>query len=854
MTPRATPGRPEYTITLTDGTVTLGFQTPGKTGIRRLPRGAGAERKAVGQGDWSGGRGNERLSADQTKFFDSYNLWSQVAGQVCNGPMLIFGYGQDTEAPCEKSFQAMPWLDSPGTISSDDTVKIVQVPNTGALSRNFTTTTTFTSFYLYLPIRKLGTPAQSLTIEINPVLGGGVIQTGVSTTIAPGAVTHNELHYVRVAFAADFAADGDYQLAVSTTGGTAENQWQVMCTADSMAPYFRVSAAQVKALKKVKFFEYKRQLYALVMYPNGSGRVIMNGDRGVAKGSQSTTTLTDSSRSWATDQWVGCSCLIIDGTNKGEYRTIIDNTSTTLTISSDDPWPIAPTPGGSVYVILGSERWTEENDRINATSALSDSGLTGPTDVVVFGDFVYFAQGDSVSMRRMRERKDGSDWKRDFEEESSAGKFTLLCATTHHTKGSPVIAGAKMTNEVNVAPAPADFATDLNWEFPAIKVNVREADLNAIVDYDNQLNAGFDDSIWALKNGKFSKVPLTTERARDERNNQAMAWWNTQLFLAFLGGLERLYGSTLDDIGPDRGTGMPSNARGHIVDLVPVANKLYASYRNENGRSGVMVTTDPGGDWHCLWRWPSAARGQSGLWYQTVPGQANRLWMANWNELFYLTMPDDLHNPANDPDMRYWPEGYLVTAWLDADSPQLDHFFHHLRLSTKNLTGATRYIEIEYQLDDADYLTGTWTKLTTAANTSPFQRIVLGSEDVTGHKVRFRYRMVCDGLTPALLNAYELRLVQMNEVVYDFVFDMSLADRIMLMTGKDTRQTVDALIDQIELWKEDATPLTIQFPAPYAGQSIAGLKGHLDPVSLVTGEWSDDKLNLTGNIVFKSIS
>ena len=547
------------------------------------------------------------------------------------------------------------------------------------------------------------------------------------------------------------------------------------------------------------------------------------------------------------------------GTNKGEYRTITDTVAATgaLTLDSALPASCATGAAGSEYVILGSDTWQEAG----YTTALSGSGLTTATDVAVLGDVVYLAQGDAVNLRRMREYNNGGVWTREFAEDGT-NKATFLLAAPHWDTNAPALyKGNQDAVAVSVAPKVA-WGTNLTFE-TAIEITSRYSLLTGIAEYNNTVYAATDDNVWELKDGSFARVPITIDRARDERNGVAMAWWNTQLFFSFCGGLERLYGSVVDDIGPDRGTGMEADRRGQIVELVPVANKLYALYYAPAGYSTIMETVDPGGNWHNLYTHHSAGARFSGLYYQTIPGKANRLWFCTGYGLSYLVLPDDLHTPLHDSNARYAHEGFLVTGWFDAGSPELDHFFDELRLTANYLAlkggtpdaerGTTgNQIELQYQTDNA-LTTETWHDFSQVINAYPFSRIEVGDQTVTGRMIRFRLRFSCNGLSPAVLNALELRLVQMNEVMFDFIFDIQLGDRLMLMTGNDQTERADAVLAVLESWDEDATPLTLRVAMPNTTGLIDNLRGHIDPVALVTGAWNDRETRLSGNITFKSL-
>lgn len=57
-------------------------------------------------------------------------------------------------------------------------------------------------------------------------------------------------------------------------------------------------------------------------------------ERGTATGTQSTTTLQDTNKSWTTNQWVGYVVRVYSGTGENQYRTVVSNTSNTLTVAT----------------------------------------------------------------------------------------------------------------------------------------------------------------------------------------------------------------------------------------------------------------------------------------------------------------------------------------------------------------------------------------------------------------------------------------------------------------------------------------------------------------------------------------
>jgi len=860
---RATQPLPEFTVTLSDGVSTIGLMTSSKSGVRRLPRSPGAERKAIRQEDWTGGRGSDLYRRDTTKYLDSINLHTTVDGHAMNGPQCRTTHGRGTAgALSRKAVMYQPGVEAHRATPCPTSLATALKRSISIVGgQGFTTAT------VSILLRKVGTPTGSVTLALYTDSGGSVGTLISALTITAASIGDDLTKWRPISAAWDLTVAGTYWVVCywpgNLTGDADGGNWLITAGTGTDELYVRLDA-RVDECRRVKFFVYKRALYALVMYAAANSQILMNGDRGVATGTQSTSTLRDSTKAgvWLASEWDACTVLIIAGTNKGDYRTVISTDGATGTLTVSPAWPQAcvtgePGDGGSEYVILGSDLWKEGG----YSTALSGSGLTMATDVAVLGETVYFAQGDTLTLRRMREYNNEGVWTRDFAADGDNSATFLLTAPHWSTHDPAIYRGLQSTVAVSVAPQ-VGWGTPLEFAVP-MEITSRYSLLTGITEYNNTVYAATDDNVWELKDGSFARVPITIDRARDERNGVAMVWWNTQLFHSFQGGLERLYGSVVDDIGPDRGTGMEADRRGQIVDLVPVANKLFALYYSPGGYSTVMETVDPGGNWHNLYTHTIKAARASGLYYQTIPGQANRLWFGVGTGLNYLVLPDDLHTPLHDANARYAHEGFLVTGWFDAGSPELDHFFDELRLTANYLTykGAAldtdrttdgNQLEFQYQLDNA-LTTETWYDFASPITAYPFTRIEVGDQTVTGRMIRFRVRFTCNGRLPAVLNALELRLVQMNEVMFDFIFDIQLGDRLMLMTGNDRTEKAEAVMAVIESWDEDATPLTMRVAMPNTTGLIDNLRGHIDPVALVSGAWNDRETRLSGNITFKSL-
>lgn len=877
MLPVATGDQPTYDLTLSDGVSTVGFLAGGERGfaegaLRRLPRGPGAERKRALQRDWSSGRGSERFAEDATRFFDSKAVWSMVPGQLLPAPLMRWGsipalsYGGYQQWPGDPvqqlgSFQkTLSWhsLISGFTFLADLFQGTATTPN---ICRG------------WLVIRRRGTPTGNLRFAIHNSAGSPSEPTTIlqSVTVAPGAIPDYQavLYEFALPAAAAISAGTKYFVSIGQASGSPDlsNHWQVLIFTDwavtsnvyqstdgstwtpttlggGTALVFRLNnhlASDPLTRGQLGggclFFQYKRQLYAIVNPASGSPVVLMNGDRGVCTGTQQVDRITDTSKAWALGAWTGLVVMITSGPMRGQYRQIADMGSTYLVV--DKPWTQTPIAGagGTEYVILGSDTWIQRFT------------LSAPaTDVAVLNEIGYIALGDSTNLRRFREYNNAGAWvienaddgtnRATFLEPWQEGAKVYLCRARNDT-----VAFSKAER--------VGWGTNLTFD---TEIPVGDASLLAtgLTIYDDIPHVMKEDKPYAIKNGAAAEIPIGTDDVPDLANGVNARQWNTNLYFPFLDGLERLYGQTVDDIGPNRGQGLPADRRGKVADFRRALQYGFAAWDGgEAARySAVLATVAPGGAWHELFRSDTPNRRIQNLYYQNIPGYApNRLWFNLGLDLCYLAMPSTTQNPLGDSAMLYTWEGAVVTGWFDFDTEELDHFFDELRVFSRGLNGTSRLIEVDYQLDDAE-VGSPWTPFAASFTTSPMQALSIGGGSVTGRRIRFRLRLV--NLRPGetiVVNAVELRAVQMNEVLYDFVLDFRQEDKLQLVGQAETAQTTAQALATLETWKESATPLTVRVRfAPFDN-----FRGHIDPVSLVPANWHPDRSGLVGSLTIKQV-
>ena len=117
--------------------------------------------------------------------------------------------------------------------------------------------------------------------------------------------------------------------------GTGANSYHFLGTMDDGNGYYYVSAA-ISTLNSNDSYT-AANFDAIYMGSNATGS---------STGSNTTTTMYDTTKSWTTDQWAGKTLVLTSGTEIGQIRKIVSNTATSVTISPD--FSVIPISGSYV--------------------------------------------------------------------------------------------------------------------------------------------------------------------------------------------------------------------------------------------------------------------------------------------------------------------------------------------------------------------------------------------------------------------------------------------------------------------------------------------------------------------------
>jgi hypothetical protein len=533
----------------------------------------------------------------------------------------------------------------------------------------------------------------------------------------------------------------------------------------------------------------------------------------VATGTQTSTTLQDTTKSWAAGQFAGAVVRIVGGTGKGQWRRIASNTSNTITISGK-PWRVTPTTGasGSEYVVVG----------LGWLSEITGHGLTGPvTDVLVSSkDVLYVCQGDGVNIRRVRFYNNAGTWTAQYADDGT-NKATFLEEWSDEALGYRV---AKVNNvdasgDLSLAEAstPA-WGTDLVFGTAIVCGRRAESATGA-------LRYGDPEKIWVMKEGGFGRVlsgffsqaPLREmESVQSDLNGAVALVHNLYLYLSFgRGGFERYYQDRLDDMGPNKDDGLPYITAGPFYSAVGYPGRFFASTGEYNMPTDKLATIFKynGQGWHPYYTHYEFGAAISGLAIEVIPGaQPDRLWFSAGGEVLYVDLPSESLDPTVDDAVSYHWQGFLNLSWNFFDYRDAAKFFDRLKLSCDNLVPGIRFLVAVYDCDDGSGFHG----LSTVYDQSPTQDAYISASD--GHRngvVQGRRIMI----SLIFNNEDRYKSPVLRSVVTSGVVFLDTKYRLDM-----TFKLADAMVD-LEGDEEEVKINGVTYTSPTAEQKAALLEG-----------------------------
>lgn len=745
----------------------------------------------IEQRTWLGGRGQENMSDDPSRFFDSKDCWTLSPNVLL--PTLQWRFAKTLR----KNYQAIPgnvkWKPLDGSQSY--------------LARSFTTTATMDARELYMWLKKVGNPGD-VKAGIYPDSTGAPNmaapireQTIFASTISDvvsffaefrfstsGALSTTTTYWVVVTGLG--VSDGRNHWAVGyddhATGSESANgtAWTVKTT---LGIYYRVTEADINqtfipfVLGGVHYFVSKRA-------NQGTSQVFMNGDRGKVA-SATSTTLACTGKSWVTDQWKSSSLnyaamiRIVQGPGAGQEAEIVTNTNDDLEWSP--AFDVTPT-SDSHFCIYHTEYFTE----------ITSPSVGTVIDVAVANDIAYFARGtetaDGYILKFQYKVSDGThEVQADADDKADLvaigmqdGVIKLWRAENGPTAAKTVV--------VSSAPIPAAFADAIVFTAD-IPCGEKTWMITNLIEFNTNMHVLKEDGIGYIFNSKYVPLSVGMNRVTESTNGKGCAVMDTYLYLNWSHSVERLSGGTIDDEGQWSGAGMPENRNGVMVWLETiVAHMLGAQDAGGTGYSSVMAYNGFG-TWTEILRGHNIGKRIRMTHWQENPGGRPFLWTEIGGDLICQVFPKKTLNPMRDSGCKYMHEAVMESSTIDLDVAMLPKFFKSISANTQYLGSddGFRRLAIEYQMDN-EVNTSTWISAREFAY-SPEESVDINQ----GNKQQMRWRI-------RLLTEVATKPVRVRAIVVAGYAKLP-AKRVWTLRIKLSSLSRDALgapnVDPTELYK-----------------------------------------------------
>jgi len=690
-----------HDLSLTDGTHTWGITlAEGARGIQENPAtpsniritGGGTKfgdydpmMSHIEQRDWSGGRGLEYFVDDPTRYYDSLNAWTLTPGKLMQSPMWRMSSGYVADDSYYPSSAAgVNWKP---LIRDTRYQSICVAPST----------TYADARSVWLWIRKVGTPG-TLTFETR-------------STASTGAGTRPSS-----------AVDNTVTLAASAVSGP-ESEWHEFEASSNISLSTTAGAGAEKYL---------------TVYGAAADNLSNHWEIGVdSSGTGTQTSSNGSSLTWTAASWKPYYRIKKNlNKNKWHFAQFADPTNLYAVCEY-----ASTATASEIYrcSTTGNPTWT----------AVTASGvaLAGAVcDLTVYDDTALCARGSTVAPFKFKIDSTGTGIIG-----STVTSATTAGADRVDTFYDPVDGPQiwKSMGSVVYRAKTTAWASAYTWTpSTGIPVGDTKENVMCLSDYNDQMWVRKNDSVWSVKNDRAAKLNAGVASVVETSTYSPMLAKDLYLYFPWSFSLERLYGGTLDDVGPWKGAGMPSSRSGPISCLESGIGMVFAGINAGTAGYSCVMAYD-GRGWHEIYRCQHAGGQVQNLHWQPVSGGRGRLWISVDGDLVYLEFPKNTLNPLRDSSFLYQHEFSLITGTIDMGASQLPKLFHELHVIADGL-GTDKQVWVEYQLDDA-IGSNDWSPLQWA-NFSPASVFKINRGDKKA--IRFRIRGITNSPTvPTVVNA-----------------------------------------------------------------------------------------------------
>lgn len=323
---------------------------------------------------------------------------------------------------------------------------------------------------------------------------------------------------------------------------------------------------------------------------------------------------------------------------------------------------------------------------------------------------------------------------------------------------------------------------------------------------------------------------------RSEINGKAVAVNDVYLWFNLASRLERYYSRNLDDVGPDRDAGLPSDRIGNPADLLSYPGRVYAAIDGGSSNTSSVLMYDNG--WHEVYRGHRAGTRILNVWTQSIPGEdfTSRMWVSQGPDILWVPVSI---NPAQASSFKHAVEGHIESSWMYAGMQDVTKFFKSLTVFSDG-TASVGDIYLDYKIDQDT----TWTVVGKYATYYNLEKDFSSTNSVRGNRIKIRLRFRTLVSSTPVLKAWLLKGIGIVPIKHGYTWTSKLTEGNLnidlwntMGNAHGSLTTVDTVLAKLDDWASAATVLTLRsIYSPLDNKTVVLEDPGISPMSYIPEE------------------